>query len=112
MVSTEEGATAYAKVATLQLNGNMPAQAARFARGGVQLALEKDGGAGVRPAVMGTVIRRLAMRILVRAHVSVLRERLGCRQFAVGHSRGTDQMRQQTPKLVYMACKPYLHHIV
>jgi hypothetical protein len=91
-VGNTAGATAFALVGTAMLAGDMPDDAALFARSGVQLALAKDGGTGVRPAVMGTVLRRLAVRVLVRAHVGTLRERLGARQFAVGHSRGVDQM--------------------
>ena len=66
--------------------------AAAWLRSGTQMALRKDEVGGVRPAVMGCGLRRVAARLLVRRLLPALRAFCEPDNFAVGTPSGCQQV--------------------
>jgi hypothetical protein len=91
MAFTGDVAEALAELVEVILNGECPPAAARWLRSGTQLGLLKDQGQGIRPAVMGCCLRRLAARVLMRRDRELVRKQVGPRQFGLAQ-RGTEQM--------------------
>ena len=83
---------ATASLLTVLLRGRLPPLARRFFRSGRQIPLWKEGRTGIRPAVVSSCLRRLAMRVLVRRDLAALRTRLAPQQFAVGVPGGAEQV--------------------
>ena len=88
----DAGATALAALMTAMLRGEVPPLAAAWLRSGTQMALRKDEVGGVRPAVMGCGLRRVAARLLVRRLLPALRAFCEPDNFAVGTPSGCQQV--------------------
>ena len=82
--STEHGRNIAELIAKLVVN-DIPLEIISFLRGGKVLPLPKDDG--YRPLTLANVLRRTALRVLIRHRKDAVAEAVGSLQYAAGKNR-------------------------